>query len=394
MKFEDLTVHQLRKIISYFRFHLLEDIKKKRTRDELLGVCNTLFEIKNDNKIHLKVNKPFQIDIPENKVRVRKPKKVAEPKPKKIAEPEQVIEKKPVETKHKLIKFDEKPEPNKQVLKELEQKRERVYNIMFKILSSPSTRSRNQLNKEMGLEKDDYELISKIFQGNRGFDFIPTPPEYLKPMLETIKEREDETFLEPCCGLGVVIHHVLKVSPKIKITAYEINNDFMEMLKKLFPAEYYPNITFHRKNFLQADEKGSYSTIFCNPPFTHGSDSRFYINFFFECNRISKNSMTNFHDNLVYFISPKLYETWNEKSDYIDPTMIATSSYMNKKRIEDILKRDVTTKQFNEFKKNEFDSDIFGYLEDYEASQISLIDTIKFKAGASITAYSYLCLNV
>ena len=76
MNFEDLTVYQLRKIVSYFRIHLLEDFKNKRTKDELLGICNTLFEIKNGNKIHLKVNKPFQIDIPEKKLENQSLKKL------------------------------------------------------------------------------------------------------------------------------------------------------------------------------------------------------------------------------------------------------------------------------------------------------------------------------
>lgn len=288
------------------------------------------------------------------------------------------------------------PEPPKikqnGILDELEKKRERVYTIMFKILSSPSKRSRQSINKELGFNKDDYELIKKIFEGKNAFDFIPTPLEFLKPMLESIKEREDTTFLEPSCGLGYVIHQVLKVNPKMQITAYEFNHEFMKILNMLFPKEHYPNITFHRRDFLEANDTGNYSTIFCNPPFTNNNDSRYYINFFFECNRIANNSKTDYYENLIFFISPPLYPDMKPNLG-IDTSSILTSSYLTKKRIEDILNKEFSNKDYNELKKEKWQSEIYSELEDYEPVQIQFIGEVKFTAGTNYKAYSYLCLN-
>jgi hypothetical protein len=293
-------------------------------------------------------------------------------------------------------KPEPKPEPPKikknGILDELEKKRERIYTIMFKILSSPSKRSRQSLNKELGLDKDDYELIKKIFEGKKVFDFIPTPLEFLKPMLESIKERKDETFLEPSCGLGYVIHQVLKVNPKMQITAYEVNHEFINMLNILFPKEHYPNITFLRRNFLEANDTGNYSTIFCNPPFTNNNDIRYYINFFFECNRIANNSETDYYENLIFFIAPPLYPNMKPNIG-IDTSSILTSSYLNKKRIEDILNIEISNKDFKEFKKEKWNSKIYSDLEDYEPVQIDFIGEVQFTAGTNYRAYSYLCLN-
>jgi hypothetical protein len=277
------------------------------------------------------------------------------------------------------------------VLTELEEKREQVYTIINKVLSSPSNRSRNSLNKEFSMKGGDYDLINKVFEGKNNFDFIPTQKEYLMNMLETIASRKVESFLEPCCGLGNVIHEVLKVNPYIQITAYELNPEFLKILKILFPPLYYPNITFHSKNFLKSDEKGNYPVIFCNPPFTDRNDKRYYINFFYKCQEISLNSKTDYYENIVYFISPRLYETL-KKNTYIDPSLILISSYLNKQRIKDILSKDITNKDFQEFKKEKFYTKIFNELEHFEPLQIKFIQNVKF-IGTTFNAFSYEIVN-
>jgi hypothetical protein len=44
MKFEDLTNVQLKKILSIYKYHLLEPIKgySKEKRDKLINICNSL----------------------------------------------------------------------------------------------------------------------------------------------------------------------------------------------------------------------------------------------------------------------------------------------------------------------------------------------------------------
>jgi hypothetical protein len=393
MDLSQYNVKQLKEIIRNYNLHYHIRDYYRKSRPELEQIINDYMEYVNDkiyNKKRVEVSKPKEKVKKVRAKRTKKDKDVIEPKP----EPKQEQKPEPKQEPKPQPKPEPKPEPKQNaMLNELEQKRERVYNIMFKIISSPSKRSRQSLNKEFGLNKDDYELIQKIFDGKNAFDFIPTPLEFLKPMLESIEKRKESAFLEPCCGLGFVIHHVLKVNPKMKITAYELNPEFMKLLQQLYPKEYYPNITFYRKNFLEEEEKGNYSTIFCNPPFTNGTDSRYYINFFFKCNRISLNSDTDYYENHVFFISPPLYPDMKTKS-HIDPFDVMTSSYLNKKRIEDILGKEVSNKDFKEFKKERDTSDIYEQLQYFEPNQIDFIEEVQFKAGTNYKANSYLCLNV
>ena len=109
----------------------------------------------------------------------------------------------------------------------------------------------------------------------------------------------------------------------------------------------------------------------------------------FECSRIANNSKIGFHDKLIYFISPQLYPT--EKDKELDQSSISTSSYMNKKRIEDILNKQISPKQFNDFKKHK-EGEIVDELEDMLPRQITKVHTVKFEAGTKITANAYECI--
>ena len=177
------------------------------------------------------------------------------------------------------------------------------------------------------------------------------------------------------------------------IKAYEINYKFINIFKKLFPLELYPNITFLSKNFLTANEKESFPIIFCNPPFTKGGDSYYYINFFFECCKISKQSNTGI-ENIIYFISPPLIDDKLEKDKNIDPYTALHSKFLNKKRIEEILNKNIDTKEYNKYKKNDNDNIIDEIMEDkYEPNQIYILDNVKFK-GTNFPAYLYEILII
>jgi hypothetical protein len=292
-----------------------------------------------------------------------------------------------------LVIENKNTEKTKKILKFLEEKREVFYYEMFKMISSPSRRTMQNMNKILDLDKQSYELLEDIYEGKNKNDFIPTPNTYIEPLKMKIKDKNYNKLLEPCCGLGNVIHEVLKVRPDMIIKAYEINYKFINILKKLFPLELYPNITFLSKNFLTANEKESFPIIFCNPPFTKGGDSYYYINFFFECCKISKQSNTGI-ENLIYFISPPLINTKIEKNQNIDPYSALHSKFLNKKRIDEILNKNIDTKEYNKYKKNDDDNIIDEIMEDkYAPNQISILDNVKFK-GTNFPAYLYEILII
>ena len=87
VSFSDLNITQLKKVIRFYRLHILKDITgyTKNNRNELIELCEKMFHI-NENGISLKVSNPIVFDIPKG--RVIKPKKAIKPKtvikPKKV----------------------------------------------------------------------------------------------------------------------------------------------------------------------------------------------------------------------------------------------------------------------------------------------------------------------
>ena len=82
VSFSDLNITQLKKVIRFYRLHILKDITgyTKNNRDELIELCEKMFHI-NENGISLKVSNPIVFDIPKG--RVIKPRKKREVQPKK-----------------------------------------------------------------------------------------------------------------------------------------------------------------------------------------------------------------------------------------------------------------------------------------------------------------------
>lgn len=314
------------------------------------------------------------------------------------------------EEKLKTITKSGKKHINKlenKLLEEYNNKRDRIYKIMFKILTSPSKRSRIAINKEFNLDKEDYSLLKNIFDAKNHSDFIPTPTEFQQPFLETLENKlkydkpEDFHILEPSCGLGYVIHNILKLAPNIKITAYEFNYSLYEILLKLFPKNIYPNITFYHKNFLLSDNKNDYNFVFCNPPFTNGTNKRYYLNFFYKLSKMLNNNDSEWRENLLYFISPPLFpdmqQKFNRGHDYIDSyDLLTPSSFLTKKRIEEIINENVSNKEFNNYKK-EFKGAGLDHetMEEYIPYQTRILSNINFTAGTKFSAYSYegICMN-
>jgi hypothetical protein len=75
MKFDDLTLTQLKKLIKTYRLHVLHDITKytQKNKNELVALCQKLFNI-NNTEIRLKVSEPIKFEVPKGRYDVSKEK--------------------------------------------------------------------------------------------------------------------------------------------------------------------------------------------------------------------------------------------------------------------------------------------------------------------------------
>ena len=72
-KFDDLSTAQLRRVIKFYRIHMLYDIQSytKKSRDELLEICSKMFNISNEG-IELKRKEPLKFAVPVAPKRAKK----------------------------------------------------------------------------------------------------------------------------------------------------------------------------------------------------------------------------------------------------------------------------------------------------------------------------------
>ncbi len=243
--FDKLNVAQLRKIIRNYNLHTVIKYSKMK-KDELIKAILSKMSIDADGNIQIDPN-THRESFPEVKQpRRAKPKSIksaivksaiVKPKVKPIVEKPKI--QRDIEPESKYESEPEEEEESNELQMErskAEDYREQFYGLMSRYLNSPSKRTYTQLKQ---IDKGFGDLTSKILNGRKGFDFIPTPKSFYKSMLEDIKSRKLDELLEPCCGFGNVIHEVLKVNPKMKIDAYEYNHDFVQILNVLFPKRLY-----------------------------------------------------------------------------------------------------------------------------------------------------------
>jgi hypothetical protein len=346
--------------------------------------------------------------IKKKEVKVKQPKKkqLKEEQPKKEQlkeeQPKKKEETKTEKPKEEQPKKEEvKEDKNNEILKKLQDDREIFYNNINRFLQSPSRRNSDYLIKELSkinLVTDKYDLIRKLFEANKSFDFVPTPKEFLKDFLDYAKDEENN-ILEPTCGLGHVIHEILKVNPKAKIIAYEFNKDFYDILLFLYPKNMYPNITFYNKDFLKYAKNENFGLVFCNPPFTINNDKKYFYNFLIKCQELISQSKVNKFEILLFFISPPLYDSLKNAGDTVDWSKFISS--ISKNKIEDILDKKISNNEYKYIKdyyKDDDDTkdrDVATFLlEEIEPGQMTVLDNVKFKVGASISALSYVSINV
>jgi len=161
--------------------------------------------------------------------------------------------------------------------------------------SKGSTRERNQFSK-----KYDSGLVSQLFASKQWGDFYPTPQHCLQSYNKYPLDNSDN-ILEPTAGLGSIIYYIQNRNPNITITANEFAPVMASLIKKNFPK-----VTTTQGDYLKRSYGGNkFSVIYCNPPFTLGTDKRYYYDFLFKSLHVLKQSSVSYEKQLA-FICPSL----------------------------------------------------------------------------------------
>jgi len=96
---------------------------------------------------------------------------------------------------------------------------------------------------------------------------FPTPPDLAARMVELAEIEAESRVLEPSCGMGGIMDHILVSVPTV---AVEINPALAERLKAK-----YPGCRVVCGDFLECNgDLGQFDRIIMNPPFENGSDIR------------------------------------------------------------------------------------------------------------------------
>ena len=108
---------------------------------------------------------------------------------------------------------------------------------------------------------------------------------------------------------------------------------------------------------------------------------------------------TTTHDEpLLFFVSPDIIKEqnqyWNKYSYRDNYAMldndVLKSPFLTHKRLEQILDRTISKKEFNEFKKEEYNSKLYKEIEDnFNFIQGRILGHVQFKAGTKIKAWKY-----
>lgn len=252
--------------------------------------------------------------------------------------------------------------------------------------------------------KRDFTKIQRLFEKKYpGFtrtlidaplmDFFPTPLECLDhDQIRRIIKMANH-ILEPSAGFGSIMYSIYKEDPTIQLTAFEYNKDFSIFLK-----DHYPKATIYNEDFLENKrDLSTVDTIICNPPFTHGSDKKYYINFYFKCLDIMYKANINGYTNMI-FICPfggleKTQRKFMKDGDVIDTYGIfELMSYNKIVEICDMLEiKKPTQKEYKMFKTDEGIGESISYLYDLIPPQVSFISKCKFKTtGFEVGIYMVL----
>ena len=367
MKLEDFSLKQLKHIVKiYNNYFIIENIDNIN-KTELINELEQHLYI-DDNGINLK----------EHSFEISKPKKEVEPKSK--VEPIQDYTKQEIpKNKRKCecgmitgissqsIKNHNKTPIHQDYLRLIQEEpieKEEQLKIMELINGVLSNRygSRkfyhffNALDKKYPFIADN---IKKIYESKKGFDFYPTPTNAFENGTARWAIEHSSKILEPTAGLGAIITALLHINEHAQIEGNELNKDFIPILKKIFETENRVFITNY--DFLEKDyTNNNYDLIVCNPPFTVGTDKRFYYLFLFKCLQILNNSKSTRIKKLI-FISPALVNSdsawqqnfrknpsknWNNEGWQYDFDSLLSTSYISMPVIKKVYEKLLNIKMY------------------------------------------------
>jgi phospholipid N-methyltransferase len=315
-----------------------KDEYKKRIKEELAELKTDLINIKNQDipkkyevrKLtlagFLRLQNTVRNKIDELENKLKQMEEEQQPAPKPAPEPPKPAPKPAPKPEPKPAPEPPKPEPKPQP-KDVT-KRRKLLNLISDLLSSGSKRNFAKVKQEF--EKDFPEFannktLNTIFSG-KDADFYPTPAECLQKFPEIVRAIENaENVLEPTAGLGSMVDVIEEINPDAKITANELNVDFIPILKKLFPGV---NVT--QENFMEYENKNNFDLIVCNPPFSFGGNKKVYLDFLYKCLYMLNQSTARGELQLIFicpnFIGSKMEDFFNDMMFFGNKNVIPTLS--------------------------------------------------------------------
>jgi len=236
-----------------------------------------------------------------------------------------------------------KEEPKKEEPKKEEPKLAKIeefINDTENYLNKKSTRAFNALMKKY----NDKDFIKSILGAQKFSDFYPTSQKCLSNYNKYLKYiDEDNVILEPTAGLGSIVLWLLKNNVKSKIIATDYNANINKYLKQSFDGINQVTVLDHAKSDY-LDIKNNYhkynpSVIFLNPPFSNGSDKKYYLNFLYKALYDLDLSEAFGIDRHLFFISPQLTNKDQKDNQTINFEDVVISA-KKKKEIKNMLNID------------------------------------------------------
>ena len=153
------------------------------------------------------------------------------------------------------------------------------------------------------------DFVDLIKNSQKQYDFYPTPLKCLEPFKHWIKQSSN--FLEPCAGLGFISNFVRKNKDEYEpLSLIEYNPEFKEILNYFNPD---CNI-YNEGNFLNFDIDNNFDCIIINPPFSNGTDKKYYLDFVYHSMYLLSKSKARKLKNLLV-VAPSLTKDMRFYSD-------------------------------------------------------------------------------
>ena len=238
----------------------------------------------------------------------------------------------------------------------------------------------------------DRDTLDRVTASQKAMDFYPTPEKCLnyEPITHCINEARH--ILEPCAGLGSMVHFIMKHKPaRTKVDVNELNKNFIPILEKFFPKT---KIT--QENFLEFPIQNDYDVIVCNPPFSsgYGKKDKFYLDFLFKCIYMLHKSTTATRERCLIFVCPRLVNnretinTWKAgQFNGFDFREIIDDISFNKMNsiVKQVTGNELNKKEYKAFQQGEEYED----LDLFIPYQSEYVDTCEGFGGTGVNADVY-----